>query len=137
MDLPGPGTGIRRPTEQGPQEPVSKEVQSILAALAAIGGFEAVTLDEEAGVLRLRGSVESPAARRIAEEISKKVANPLYVANGIEVIANEAEVGSEEADEGLALDEVDKALEGQLRSILSTVQPLRRCWRTSRPALCT
>ncbi len=110
-----------------PEEPValqSEEVLRILAALNAIGGFEKVTLDEEAGVLRLRGSVGSPAARRIAEEISRKVTDPLYVANGIEVIAQEITADQPEVDEGLAADEKDEALEGQLRSILSTVEPL-------------
>lgn len=96
----------------------------IRAAFNAIGGLSEVTVDEVADVVRLKGTVASLAARRVAEEVARKVADPLYVANAIEVVAPEA-TDDGTPKEGLASDDRDEAIEGQLRGILGTVDSLK------------
>lgn len=112
------GTDAEPATEPTLQE---QHIAAIRGALDAVGGFDEVRVDEQAGVVRLRGSVRAPAARRIAEEIATRVASPIYVANGIEVLESDTD---EPEDESLANDDSDQALAGQLRTILATVEEL-------------
>ena len=111
-----------------PAAPVTEATPSkpdrIRAAFDAIGGLDSVTVDEVAEVVRLKGTAASLAARRVAEEVARKVADPLYVANAIEVVVPEASK-DDAPPEGLASDDKDEAIEGQLRSILGTVDSLK------------
>lgn len=107
-----------------PQSDTPTKPERIRAAFNAIGGLDAVTVDEVAEVVRLKGTVASLAARRVAEEVARKVADPLYVANAIEVVAPEV-TDEGPPKEGLASDDKDEATEGQLRSILGTVDALK------------
>ena len=99
-------------------------VERIEAALEAIGGFDQVHVSEEAGVIRLRGEVALPSARQAAERVAERAApEALYVANGIEVVADEEEDG----DNGsLAVDDTDSAIAGTLRRILGQVPDLEK-----------
>jgi len=98
---------------------VEVELANIRAALDAVGGFDEVQVDEQAGVIRLRGSVRAASARAVAEEIVTAVAHPVYVANGLSVLEP-----IDQAEEGLAGDDDDEALAGQIRTILATVEEL-------------
>lgn len=124
-DAPSPAAPDA-PSSAAPDAPSSAAPSRpgrIRAAYDAIGGLDAVVVDEIAEVVRLKGTVASLASRRVAEEVARKVAEPLYVANAIEVVAPEATADGK-PEEGLATDDKDEAIEGQLRSILGTVNAL-------------
>ena len=123
---PAEGVDVEGTEGQPPEgEPIPAEPASldrIRAALDAIGGFGDVELSEQAGVIRLRGSVAQPSARQAAQKVAERAApEALYIANGIEVVAAETESGP---DETLAVDDTDSATEGLLRRILSAVPQL-------------
>ena len=117
------------PVEDAPVEEVIPEVpaergsvERIRGALTAIGGFEGVTVEEEAGVIQLQGQVARPSARQAAQQVAERAApEALFVANGLEVVAP-PEDGSE--DESLAVDDTDSDIEGSLRRILSAIPEL-------------
>jgi small conductance mechanosensitive channel len=98
-------------------------VERIRAALDAIGGYERVTVELEAEVVKLRGEVRTPSARTAAERVAERAApDALYVANGIEVVA------PEDGDEGqptLTADDRDQEIAGSLRRIFREVRELR------------
>ncbi len=111
--VPAPQVVALAPTED------EVELAAIRAALDAVGGFDDVQVDAQAGVIRLRGSVHAVSARGVAEEIVTAIAHPVYVANGISVLE-----GAPQPEEGLPGDDTDEALAAQIRTILATVDEL-------------
>lgn len=107
-------------------EPVEEAgpIERIRAALDAIGGFERVTVELEAEVVKLRGEVRAPSARTAAERVAERAApEALYVANGIEVVAPEE--GDEGGEPTLTADDRDQEIAGSLRRIFREVRELR------------
>ncbi|MBO6937413.1 MAG: mechanosensitive ion channel [Deltaproteobacteria bacterium] len=108
--------------EEVPEETTPDPLDRIRAALEAIGGFEHVTVSEQAGVIQLQGEVARPSARQAAQQVAERAApNALFVANGIEVVAPAEDA---EEDESLAVDDTDSDIEGSLRRILSGIPEL-------------
>ncbi|HJK93655.1 MAG TPA: mechanosensitive ion channel [Polyangiaceae bacterium LLY-WYZ-15_(1-7)] len=126
-DAPGsepPGDArAAQAADDAPSTPAVPPVARIRAALDAIGGYDAVSLDQEAGVIRLRGEVPTAAARQAAEQVAERAApDALFVANAIEIVAPRSE---DEADPTLAADETDQAIAGAIRRIFGAVDELR------------
>ncbi|MEM1034298.1 MAG: mechanosensitive ion channel domain-containing protein [Myxococcota bacterium] len=95
-------------------------VARIRRALDAIGGYDDVRVSRDAGVVQLVGSVGQPGAREAAEQVASRAApDALFVANAITVVAETAAEG-----DSLAVDDVDREIEGTLRRVLGRVPEL-------------
>ncbi|MEM6788305.1 MAG: mechanosensitive ion channel domain-containing protein [Myxococcota bacterium] len=96
-------------------------VARIRRALDAIGGYDDVRVSRDADVVQLVGSVGQPGAREAAEQVASRAApDALFVANAITVVA---ETAAAEGD-SLAVDDVDREIEGTLRRVLGRVPEL-------------
>ena len=86
-------------TEAGADVPVVLDddelTEAVRSRLGSLDGFDAVSVEVEAGVVRLSGTVSSVHAWRQAEELAVTIGGVAEVRNDLEIETNVMEQGSE------------------------------------------